>query len=222
LKASVKLFSACEHVVSKRMAILLSALHELSGTMLRKEVIDPLIKSLVSAFTALNELMQLKLRVETRPESDFVSVINWGSRVHESLGSLQLIMDKLSDPGRANKSNRKGKLKKETKKEKLKENGGLDFSEDLPGINTKILREARLHAKLTSQLVLQAEQFDINVINLSKRFKVLNRFIKRSAIRDFKIHPDSFQVEAPMDPSCETREPPLKKSRSGKENHSMV
>ncbi|KAJ2963285.1 hypothetical protein NQZ79_g1636 [Umbelopsis isabellina] len=184
--------SQFERSVCERIKIYMAIQTKLAATDLREIVAENYLKSLTKCYKALLSLVRLKLGTPAYLSPDFCDVVTVGANrltdnMYKFLTAYGQRCQEIEEHNR--NTRRKGKGTTVNSKEKA-----------------KIIRES----KLIPNLIYVVEQYEGNLIKLSKKSKVnLTQNMKRSTARDFRI-----MVENLPDSSSSDEEVVIKRTAS--------
>ncbi|CAO3673883.1 unnamed protein product [Umbelopsis ramanniana] len=181
-----------EQIVCERIKVYIGIQIKLASTYLLGPTAENFVKTLVKCYKALLGLIRLKLGTPSQLSPEFCQVVKIQvSQLTDNMYKfLTLYGQRFEELEERARVNHKGKMKASTN---LKE-------------KAKILRES----KLVPNLIYVVEQFEGNLIKLSKKSKVnLMQNMKRSTARDFRIRVDCLPV-----PSSDEEEVTVKRAAS--------
>ncbi|KAI8576534.1 hypothetical protein K450DRAFT_256659 [Umbelopsis ramanniana AG] len=181
-----------EQIVCERIKVYIDIQIKLASTYLLGATAENFVKTLAKCYKALLGLIRLKLGTPWQLSPEFCQVVKIQvSQLTDNMYKfLTLYGQRFEELEERSRVNHKGKMKASTN---LKE-------------KAKIIRES----KLVPNLIYVVEQFEGNLIKLSKKSKVnLMQNMKRSTARDFRIRVDCLPV-----PSSDEEEVTVKRAAS--------
>ncbi|KAI9280231.1 FANCI solenoid 4-domain-containing protein [Umbelopsis sp. AD052] len=168
-----------EQIVCGRIKVYIGIQIKLASTLLLGATAENFVKTLVKCYKTLLGLIRLKLGTPSQLSPEFCQVVKIQvSQMTDNMYKfLTVYGQRFEELEERSRVQHKGKMKASTN---LKE-------------KAKIIRES----KLVPNLIYVVEQFEGNLIKLSKKSKVnLMQNMKRSTARDFRIRVDCLPVQS--------------------------
>ncbi|KAL7748729.1 hypothetical protein RI367_005883 [Sorochytrium milnesiophthora] len=199
---------AFESRVGQRLGALVEATMYMCCATPQAENVETLLRTFAHAFSTLTAFVKFKLkqRPMMKPDARFHEVVSGGSQLHERLGQFVITSDRVAESAANEAQQQAGR--------KAGKGGDNARHKKLEAQ----LRKVKMQGKLLTSVTLAAEKYDVALINLSKIFKSLGKYVKRSAVRDFRIEANKLPEENMSDAKEEEEEegtpPDLKKHRA--------